>query len=299
MKISFLGIGLMGLPMAQRLIDAHYSLTVYNRTSSKLDSLQAGATIAPSATAAIAASDCVILMLTDASAIRELLLSDSSRSQLAGRTVVQMGTISPTESQVIRDEVVAAGGDYLEAPVLGSIPEARSGSLIVMVGAEPDQFAQWAALLATFGSDPVLLGSVGSAAAVKLALNQLIGSLTSAFAVSLGLVMRQGVDPDSFMKILRKSALYAPTFDKKLQRMLDRDYQTPNFPTKHLKKDIELFISAARSSGLETDGVEGVHQILTKAMSMSFAEMDYAALFSAICFADSAGVDPLSGEEVI
>ena len=288
----------MGLPIAQRLIDARHSVTVYNRTASKLALLQsAGVTIAPSSSAAIAASNCIILMLTDATAIRELLLSDSARSQLAGRTIIQMSTIAPTESQMIRDEVVAAGGDYLEAPVLGSIPEARSGSLIVMVGAEPAQFAQWSALLETFGSEPVLLGSVGSAAAVKLALNQLIGSLTSAFAVSLGLVMRQGVDPDSFMTILRKSALYAPTFDKKLQRMLDHDYQAPNFPTKHLRKDIELFISAAQSSGLEIDSVEGVRQILLKAMAMSFAEMDYAALFSAICKSDTAESDPISIEE--
>ncbi len=273
----------MGLPMAQRLMDAHHSLTVYNRTASKLDPLQAaGATIVPSAAAAIVASSCIILMLTDAAAIHDLLLCDESRSQLTGRTVIQMSTIAPHESQTIRDEVVAAGGDYLEAPVLGSIPEARSGSLIVMVGAEPDQFARWFTLLETFGLEPVLLGSVGSAAAVKLALNQLIGALTSAFAVSLGLVTHQGVDAQAFMAILRKSALYAPTFDKKLQRMLDRDYENPNFPTKHLKKDIDLFISAAQSSGLETNGVEGVRQILTKAIAMSFAEMDYAALFSAI-----------------
>lgn len=273
----------MGLPMAQRLIDARHSLTVYNRTASKLDPLQAaGATIAPSAAAAIAASNCIILMLTDAFAIRELLLCEASRSHLAGRTVIQMSTISPHESQTIRDEVVAAGGDYLEAPVLGSIPEARSGSLIVMVGAEPDQFARWSTLLETFGLEPVLLGAVGSAAAVKLALNQLIGALTSAFAASLGLVTHQGVDAQAFMAILRKSALYAPTFDKKLQRMLDRDYENPNFPTKHLKKDIDLFISTAQSSGLEINGVEGVRQILTKAIAMSFAEMDYAAVFSAI-----------------
>ncbi len=299
MKISVLGIGLMGLPMAQRLMEADHSLTVYNRTASKLALLQAaGATIAPSVAAAIAASDCIILMLTDAAAIRELLLADSSRSHLAGRTVIQMGTIAPIESQTIRDQVVAAGGDYLEAPVLGSIPEARSGSLIVMVGAEPEQFAHWLALLKTFGPEPLLLGAVGSAAAVKLALNQLIGALTSAFAVSLGLILRQGVDPASFMTILRQSALYAPTFDKKLQRMLDRDYQTPNFPTKHLKKDIDLFISAAQSSGLETAGVEGVRQILLKAMAMSFAEVDYAALFSAIC-AEGAPVEPPSGEDAI
>ncbi|MCY7274758.1 MAG: NAD(P)-binding domain-containing protein, partial [Phormidesmis sp. CAN_BIN44] len=86
MKISLLGTGLMGLPMAQRLIDAHHSLTAYNRTSSKLDPLQAaGATIAPSAAVAIAASNCIILMLTDAFAIRELLLCEASRSHLAGR----------------------------------------------------------------------------------------------------------------------------------------------------------------------------------------------------------------------
>lgn len=294
MKISVLGTGLMGLPMAQRLIDAHHSLTVYNRTASKLDPLQeAGAKIAPSAAAAIAASTCIILMLTDAIAIRELLLSDASQSQLAGRTVIQMSTIAPHESQTIRDEVVAAGGDYLEAPVLGSIPEVRSGSLIVMVGAEPDQFARWSTLLETFGSEPVLLGSVGSAAAVKLALNQLIGAMTSAFALSLGLVTHQGVNAQAFMAILRKSALYAPTFDKKLKRMLDRDYENPNFPTKHLKKDIDLVISSAQSASLETDAVEGVRQILIKAIAMSLAEMDYAALFSAIVPPSESANDPI------
>jgi 3-hydroxyisobutyrate dehydrogenase len=280
-KICFLGTGLMGLPMAQRLLEAHYSLTVYNRTASKLAPLQAaGAKIATSPAEAIAASACVILMLTDAIAIHETLLSEAARTHLAGRTVIQMGTIAPHESQAIRDQVVAAGGEYLEAPVLGSIPEARSGSLIVMVGAEPEQFAQWLSLLQNFGSEPVLLGSVGSAAAVKLALNQLIGALTSGFAVSLGLVTHQGVNVDAFMNILRKSALYAPTFDKKLQRMLDRNYDNPNFPIKHLRKDIDLFIEAAKASGLEVDGVEGVRQILLKAMT--FAELDYAALFSAI-----------------
>jgi 3-hydroxyisobutyrate dehydrogenase len=280
-KIGFLGIGLMGLPMAQRLVDAGHLLTVYNRTAAKLESLT-GATIAHSPQAAIADSDCVILMLTDASAIQTTLLSDAAIPHLTGKTVIQMGTIAPLESQAIRDQVVAAGGGYLEAPVLGSIPEARSGALIIMVGAEPEQYDRWLPLLQTFGSDPVLLGAVGSAAAVKLSLNQLIGSLTSAFAASLGLVAAQGVEVGAFMKILRQSALYAPTFDKKLQRMHDRDYSNPNFPTKHLQKDIKLFITAAKSAGLEVDNVEGVRQILDRAIALGLAEADYSALFSAI-----------------
>lgn len=284
MKIGFLGTGLMGLPMAERLLAAGHSVTAYNRTSEKLAPLQAaGAAIAPSPAAAIAASECVILMLTDANAIRAVLLCETARSQLSGRTVIQMGTISPIDSQTIGADVIAAGGTYLEAPVLGSIPEAKSGKLIVMVGAEPEQFEQWRSLLHTLGENPVLLGSVGAAAAVKLALNQLIGSLTSAFASSLGLVLRQGVDVEAFMQILRQSALYAPTFDKKLQRMLDRDFANPNFPTKHLKKDMDLFAQTAQSAGLAIENVEGVQHILDRAMSQALADLDYSALFSVIC----------------
>jgi 3-hydroxyisobutyrate dehydrogenase len=287
MKIGFIGTGLMGLPMAQRLIAAHHTLTVYNRTSTKLEPLKAvGAEVASSPDRAIAAAECVVLMLTDASAIREVLLNEASRQHLGGRTVIQMSTIAPDESRSIRDSVVAAGGEYIEAPVLGSIPEAQSGRLIVMVGAEPQQFERWLPLLKTFGADPMLLGSVGSAAAVKLAMNQLIGSMTSAFAASLGLMLRQNVDVEAFMNIVRKSALYAPTFDKKLQRMLDREYSNPNFPTKHLRKDMALFIATAHANNLNVENVEGVHQILEEALEQGLADQDYAALFSVICPSD-------------
>ena len=127
----------------------------------------------------------------------------------------------------------------------------------------------------------MLIGAVGKAAAVKLALNQLITSLSSAFALSLSFVERQDVDVDLFMEILRNSALYAPTFDKKLQRMRDRNYSNPNFPTKHLLKDTDLFISEAKSIGININSIEGVRQILEIAMK-GFSEADYSSLFSAI-----------------
>lgn len=283
MKVGFLGTGLMGLPMAQRLLDANIKLVAYNRTPAKLEPLRtAGAAIAEHPHEAIRDCECLILMLTNASAIRSVLLSDTSRQHLTGRTVIQMGTIAPTDSRAIRDEVVAAGGDYLEAPVLGSIPEAKAGKLIVMVGGSAEQFQRWLELLQNFGSEPLLIGSVGAAAAVKLALNQLISSLTAAFALSLGFVQRQGTDVELFMQILRDSALYAPTFDKKLQRMLDRNYSDPNFPTKHLSKDTDLFISEARSVGLNVSSIEGVRKILEIAMNGDFSEEDYSSLFSAI-----------------
>jgi 3-hydroxyisobutyrate dehydrogenase len=283
MKVGFIGTGLMGQPMAQRLLDAQLSVIAYNRTPSKLEPLrQAGAEIADSPDQVIQASDCVIVMLTNASAIQDVLLSDSSKQHLSGRTVIQMSTIAPTESREIHDAVVAAGGDYLEAPVLGSIPQVKSGELQVMVGASPEQFQKWSEFLKHFGPEPLLLGSVGSAAATKLALNQLIASLTSAFALSLGFVQHQGVEVEQFMQILRKSALYAPTFDKKLQQMLDGNYANPNFPTKHLLKDTNLFITEAQSAGLNISGLEGVQKVLEMAQQLGLSDADYSSLFVAI-----------------
>lgn len=283
MEIGLMGTGLMGLPMAQRLLDASVPLIVYNRTVSKLKPLEdAGVAIAPLPEVLLRAASCVILMLTNTQAIQEVLFSEKCRPELAGKTVIQMGTISPDESRSLQEEIRALGGDYLEAPVLGSIPEAQSGKLMVMVGSTPEQFEQWQDLLQHFGTAPIRVGEVGSAAALKLALNQLISSLTAAFGTSLEFVLRQGVEVETFMQILRGSALYAPTFDKKLSRMVEGDYANPNFPTKHLLKDTNLFVQAAEAIDLDTQIPDAVQQILTRAIDLGLADADYSALFAAL-----------------
>lgn len=283
MKVGLIGTGLMGLPMAQRLLNAEIPLIAYNRTETKLEPLKAGgAAIATSPQEVIHNSDCVVLMLSDAAAVRSVLLSEESRPTLSGCTIIQMSTIAASESKAIHEEVVAAGGDYLEAPVLGSIPQAEAGELIVMVGSSPEQFEQWTGILKNFGPEPLLIGPVGTASALKLALNQLISSLTTAFSLSLGLVMRHGIDPEVFMKILRESALYAPTFDKKLSRMVERDFTNPNFPAKHMLKDTNLFATEAKAAGLNISSVEGVQKILETTLAMNHAEDDYSALFAAV-----------------
>lgn len=283
MRVALIGTGLMGTPMAHRVLGASRSLIVYNRTLEKAESLRvAGAEIAESAEEAIHHSDCIIPMLTNAQAIRETLLSTKAQQYLAGRTVIQMSTISPTESQELSRAVTELKGDYLEAPVLGSIPEAENGKLIVMVGGSSEQFERWLELLKCFGPEPRLIGPVGQAASLKLAMNQLIAALTAAFSLSLSWVQRQGVDVEQFMQTVRNSALYAPTFDKKLSRMLNRDYTNPNFPTQHLLKDVNLFLTEANSIGLETSQLAGVRHLLEMAIAQGLAEADYSALFAAI-----------------
>ena len=157
----------------------------------------------------------------------------------------------------------------------------KAGELQLMVGASEEQFAKWSDFLENFGS-PVLLGAVGAASSTKLALNQLIAAMSCAFALSLGFVQRQGVDVEQFMSILRQSALYAPTFDKKLPQMLERNFANPNFPIKHLLKDTNLFLTEAEAIGLNVISLEGVRKVLEMAQQLGLAEADYSSLFAAI-----------------
>jgi 3-hydroxyisobutyrate dehydrogenase len=283
MKVALIGTGLMGRPKAKRLLTAGYHLSVFNRTRNRAKPLESlGAQIAGTAAEAIEPAQCVVLMLSDAEAIQEVILDSRPRPELSSRTVVQMGTISPHESIDFCKKVRQRDGEYLEAPVLGSIPEATAGNLLVMVGGSELLFDRWSELLKCFGPSPLLIGEVGKASAVKLAMNQLIASLTAGFALSLGLIKKYEVQVDLFMKILRQSALYAPTFDKKLERMLNRDYSNPNFPGKHLNKDVALFHRAAQTVNLETIGIDAIRRLLEITQEKGYADGDYSALFETI-----------------
>jgi 3-hydroxyisobutyrate dehydrogenase len=298
----------MGLPMALRLhgqsladeTNSTVEVMAWNRTAAKLEPLrEAGIAIAPTPTDLFQQADVIILMLSDVAAIREVLLpsaaeatADRETLPLQNCTFIQMGTIAPSESRALLSDILAAGGDYLEAPVLGSVPQVRSGTLQVMVGGTVAQLEEWRSLLQLLGA-PLYVGMVGSAAALKLALNQLIGSLTTAFAQSLRFVQQQEVAVDTFMTILRESALYAPTFDKKLDRMLNANFEHPNFPSKHLLKDIRLFLQETQAAGLRVDSVEGVRQILAATCHQGLADADYSALSAVLQFSDPAS-DPVS-----
>ena len=285
MRTAWLGAGLLGSPMAARLAGAGHEVVAWNRTAAKLDALRArGVRGAANPAAAMAQAECVVLVLQDAAAIASVFAAPEAMRALPGRTVIQMGTIGSHESSALATVIAANGGEYFEAPVLGSIPQAASGTLLVLVGSSSAQFAQWHDFLAAFGPDPVHVGAVGQAATLKLALNQLIASLTGAFSFSLGLVQRAGLDVDLFMSILRQSALYAPTFDKKLSRMRERDFASPNFSTQHMLKDVRLVLQEGRRLGLETAAVAGIEHILVRALERGHAASDYSSLYE--------GVDP-------
>ncbi len=283
MRVALLGTGLLGGAVAERLHATGHSLAAYNRTPEKTFSLrERGIRIDATPGGAMSDAEVVLLLLTDAAAIRSVLLDESTRESLRGRTIIQMGTIGPEESRSIQQEIYQFGGQYLEAPVLGSITEAHAGRLLVMVGATQEQYAELAPLLRALGSEVHLIGPVGSAAVLKLAFNQLIAAEVVAFALSFGLVRREGVGTDIFMSLLRKSSLYAPMFDKKLARMSERHYDSPNFSTSHLLKDVELVLGAAEGRGLATRGLQGVQALLTDTIAAGLGSVDYSAVHETI-----------------
>lgn len=277
--VSLLGTGLLGAPIALRLAATGFTVTAWNRTAAKAASLaESGLSVARTPAEAFRASPVSILVLAHAPAIQAVLDAPGARSSLAGRTLVQMGTIGPDESRAFAAEVAAAGGDWVEAPVLGSVPQADSGTLQVMVGGTPGQLELLEPVLSSLGRDVRLVGEVGKAAALKLALNQLIGSLTAAFATSLAYVRSQGIPAGQFVEVLRSSALHAPTFDKKLGRMLEGEYANPTFPLRLLRKDLDLFVRAAREAGISPGLVEAVLGAVDAAAARGHADDDYAAL---------------------
>lgn len=280
MKTGVIGTGLMGAPLALRLLTSGHQVWAYNRTRSRLNSLElAGAKVCDSPAAVAAQVDVMVLMLTDAGAIRSVLGPDVP---LENQTIIQMGTIAPADSRSLCQELAERGAQYLEAPVLGSVPEAKSGKLIVMAGATPDQFAAWQSLLCCFGPNPIHVGPIGTAASLKLALNQLIGTLTSAFAQSLSLVQKEGIAVDTFMQVLRESAVYAPTFDKKLKRMTKRDFGDPNFPAKHLLKDMKLFVETAAALGVSPEVASSVQALVEQTVAAGYGDDDYSSLFNIV-----------------
>ena len=281
MKVSVLGAGLMGSPFSLRLLGEGHEVTVYNRSSDKLTHLiSKGANITTNPFDAIANSKIIIMMLSGYSAITEVLFS--TPIDMKDKLFVQMGTISPNESRELFTRISRLGANYIEAPVLGSIPEALSGKLIVMVGGSLDDFNYVVPILDCLGENPILIGDVGTAAALKLAMNQLIAALTTAFSLSLGFCMRNGVDTEIYMDVVRKSALYAQTYDKKLKKYLERNFDGANFSAKHLNKDVNLFLADAESLGMDCSSLQGIAKITAQAIKQGLGDKDYSAIYEII-----------------
>ena len=274
-SIALLGTGLLGTAIAQRLLEQGHQLRVWNRTPAKTAGLvDAGASLIGALKGAARGCDTVITVLRDGPCSAEVI---AELGELDGAVLMGMGTMGIGESRGLEQQVQQQGGAYLEAPVLGSKPEALKGTLLVMAGGNEATFLRQQPLLADLSFEPRLMGPMGSGMASKLALNQLIASLTHGFSVALRLIQAADVPAKDFMEVLRPSAVYAPTYDKKLERMLSGHYSNPNFSTALLRKDLALFLRESESLGVNAAGLSSLLGLLDQANS-ALDGLDYCAM---------------------
>lgn len=282
-RIAFLGLGHMGAPMARRLLDAGFPVTVWNRTRARTrDLLSAGAHDA--ATPAGAARDVhiVVLMLANPPAVDDVLLGEDGVARAIGRDVlvIDCSTVGPANVRRYADAVRARGGRFVEAPVLGSTPAAAKGTLTVLAGGRAADLAAADPVLRQFGA-VVHAGEVGSANALKLVMNLLIGGITEILGEAIVLAERSGLPAELVRKTLFTSVLKSPFLEYKAPQLFDREFK-PLFSTALMLKDLDLVLQQARDAGATLPATRVIRDQYARALEGTKEERDFASVIEAI-----------------
>jgi 3-hydroxyisobutyrate dehydrogenase-like beta-hydroxyacid dehydrogenase len=283
----FAGLGHLGRAMAEALEVAGFSFCHYNRTIAKAAGLKGFASDDfANVLRKRTAKGVVFCMLNDYSAIREVMFgSEPVKQLLNGVTVVNMATIGPAESIALGDALETVGARLVEAPVLGSINEAKNRKIQIMLTAnDPAVLKSLRPLLESFCGNIVQVGTTyGKSCALKLALNNLILSLTASFSTSLGIVERNAIDVDLFMSIVSQSAVFAPQYTKKMDKFMSHDYsQNVTFSLANMLKDGLLVQDECRRVGLHTPHVQDFCSMMQKGCEEGHANDDYSSLSEVI-----------------
>jgi 2-hydroxy-3-oxopropionate reductase len=276
--IAFLGTGLMGQPMAGRLMGARFDVTVWNRTRAKAETLVAsGAKWAQTPAQAVAGAPVVIAMLTDANATREVLLDSGAAGTMArGTVVVDMSTNSPSAARQVAADLAAHGIEYVDAPVSGGTRGAAAGTLAIMAGGEEATIAKLPPIFAAMGNLR-RVGPVGAGQLCKLA-NQLIVAVTiGAVAEALTLALKGGAEPAAVREALRGGFAESRILAEHGQRMIARDF-TPGGTVDNQIKDLNAALSFADEIGAQLPLLAKARESFLSLKSHFGGDLDHSAL---------------------
>jgi 3-hydroxyisobutyrate dehydrogenase-like beta-hydroxyacid dehydrogenase len=272
--IAFCGLGRMGVPMAARLLDAGHDLRVWNRTPGKAGALvDAGATEAGSPAEAAAGAEVVVTMLADPAAVEDVV---SAAGLSSGTTLVEMSTVGPDAVRSLAARL-PDGVDVLDAPVLGSIPQATEGTLKIFVGGDAGVFERCRPVLEAMGT-PRHLGLLGAGAAMKLVANSTLGALMTGLAEALALADGLGLKEADVLDILAESAIGVTTKGKR--PLIESGVYTPNFTLGLAAKDLRLVTEAAEAAGVELRLAPAARSWLERADDHGLGDLDYSAVIA-------------------
>jgi 2-hydroxy-3-oxopropionate reductase len=283
MKLGFIGLGIMGTPMAGHLLAAGHALYVNTRRQVPAALAEAGAVACADAAAVTREAEVIFLMLPDTPDVESVLFGPGGVASALrpGQAVVDMSSISPLATQGFAQRIAALGADWLDAPVSGGEVGAKAASLTIMCGGTEAAFARVQPLLALMGKNITHVGPAGAGQTTKVA-NQIIVALNIA-AVSEALVFaaKAGADPARVRQALMGGFAASRILEVHGQRMLDRAFN-PGFRIKLHQKDLALALAGARVLGVALPQTAGAAQLMQACAAQGWAELDHSALVRAL-----------------
>ena len=282
MKIGFIGLGIMGRPMALNLKNGGHDLIVAERASLN-DDIRAAATVVADAASVAAASDAVILIVPDTPDVEAVLfgVKGVAAGLKPGTLVIDMSSIGPMETKAFAAKIAALGCDYVDAPVSGGEVGAKAASLTIMVGATEAGFARAKPLFDLMGKNITHVGDIGAGQTCKVA-NQIIVALNiQAVAEALVFASKAGADPAKVRQALMGGFASSRVLELHAERMLKGTFD-PGFRIRLHRKDLNLALTAAKELELSLPNTAIAQQMFASCMAHGAGEQDHSALILAI-----------------
>jgi len=284
MRVGFIGLGLMGTPIALNLLKGGFALTVWNRTGTKTEPLvAAGAVRAESVGQLTQHSDVVITMLTDAAASESVICGKNGVLEHArrGLIVMDMGSIAPEMSRSIAARAQERSVILLDAPVTGNPKVAEAGKLGVMIGGEKAAADHARPLLEKIAAVIVYAGPSGAGSTLKLVNNLIMGVAIEAVAEALVLARKAGIDPDCVRQITSVGGARTGAMETRGSRMLAHDF-SPHFSTDNMHKDLSTALQLADSLGAVAPAASAALEVLRAARAQGKGSLDSAVVYTVI-----------------
>ncbi len=283
MKIGFIGLGIMGAPMALHLVNAGHELTYVKRSKTNAEIAASSAKGVATAKEVAQASDVVILMLPDTPDVQAVLFGDNGVAEglSKGKTVIDMSSISPIETKAFAEKIAALGCDYVDAPVSGGEVGAKAASLTIMVGGTEEAFAKAKPLFEKMGKNITHVGDVGAGQTTKVA-NQIIVALNiAAVGEALLFASKAGADPAKVRQALMGGFAASRILEVHGERMIKRTFN-PGFRIGLHQKDLGLALAGAKSMGVALPQTASAAQLMQTCAAQGWDQLDHSALVKSL-----------------
>lgn len=286
-RVGFLGLGLMGTPMARNLKKKGFEVVVWNRSPDKARALAAeGLEVAATPEELAGRVDAFCTCVADPKAL-EGVADSLLRGAKAGQLFIDFSTVSVELVKALGARFAAKGVDMADAPVTGSKGGAEKGTLVIMTGCSAATLARATPLFQAVGEKVVHCGELGAGTQVKLAGNALIAAMLQSFSEGLLLTQKAGVDPRKFIEVVQASGFRSPYFDFKGKAILERDFST-HFAIDLMHKDVSLFLDNAAAHRVPTPTAASLRETYNFARASGLGEKDITAVITA--YEDVVGV---------